>query len=204
MQKRIQRLANKIAPYLPEGISFAIAELIVKERVVVKITRPRLTKLGDYRPPFKNETHRISINGDMNKYSFLVTLLHEFGHLHTWNLQKNLENPHGKLWKSEFRKLLKEYLHVFPKDVQEGLENYLQNPKASSCSDEGLTRILNSYDDEVQTYLEEIPFNVPFRLAGGKEMIKKEKLRKRFKCEELGTKRIYLVNPLAEVDMLES
>jgi len=203
MESRVQTIANKIAAYLPDGTSHSIAALIIKERVVVKITRPRLTKLGDYRPPFKKETHRISVNGDLNIYSFLVTLLHEFAHLYTWNLQKNLENPHGKLWKSEFQKLLKEYLHVFPQDIQDGLDNYLKNPKASSCTDEKLTRILNSYDDNDQTYLEDIPFNVPFRLQGGKEMLKKEKLRKRFKCEEIRTKRIYLVNPLAEVHMLE-
>jgi len=204
MDSRVQTIASKIAAYLPDGVSYSIAELIIKERVVVKITRPRLTKLGDYRPPFKKETHRISINGDLNIYSFLVTLLHEFAHLYTWNLQKNLENPHGKLWKSEFRKLLQEYLHVFPQDIQDGLNNYLRDPKASSCTDEKLTRILNSYNDHVQTYLEDIPFDVPFSLEGGKRMMKKEKLRKRFKCEEIGTKRIYLVNPLAEVNMLEN
>ena len=202
IQSKREQIANKIGPYLPDGVSFKIAALIIDSRVVLRITKPRLTKLGDYRPPYGKETHRISVNGNLNKFSFLVTLLHEFAHLNAWNIQRNLDNPHGKVWKNEFSKLLLEYLAVFPSDIQNELSVYLRNPKASSCSDENLTRILSRYDTKKLLLLEDIPFDVPFVLPGGKRMIKKEKLRKRFKCKELETNRIYLVSPVAEVDII--
>lgn len=201
---RIERIANKIDPYLPEGIASDIAQKIIESKVIVRITRPRLSKMGDYRPPYNSDTHRISVNGDLNKYSFLVTLLHEFAHLEAWSIQRNLKKPHGIIWKSEFRKLLLRYLNVFPLDIKKGLSTYLNNPKASSCSDEKLTRLLSRYDEKRQIYLEDIPFNRPFELPGGKRMIKKEKLRKRFVCEEISTERIYFVSPIAEVDIIDT
>ena len=82
------------------------------------------------------------------------------------------------------------------------MENYFSKIKASSCTDENLVKILSRYDDKQVTYLENVPFGVPFELPGGKRMIKKEKLRKRFKCKELITNNIYLVSPVAEVDIL--
>ncbi|MEM7163100.1 MAG: SprT-like domain-containing protein [Bacteroidota bacterium] len=202
MKQKISILAQKIDPYVPDGIALQLAEMIVNERVVVRITRPRLTKMGDYRPPYKKESHRISINGDLNPFAFLVTFLHEFAHLYTWKIQHNLEHPHGKLWKSEFRKLLLKHVQVFPQDIQDALQSYIANPKASSCTDENLTRALSKYDENPQMLLEDIPFDVPFSLPGGRQMIKKEKLRKRFKCLDIESNREYLVSPIAEVNML--
>ncbi|NND77575.1 MAG: sprT domain-containing protein [Flavobacteriales bacterium] len=199
---KVDRIATKIAPYLPDGISHSIAKAIIEHRVVVRVTKPRASKLGDYRPPYNGDTHRISVNGDLNPYSFLVTLLHEFAHLEAWSIQKDLKNPHGKIWKQQFVQLLRQYMHVFPEDVQLGLKNYLANPKASSCSDEALTRVLNRYDERKQLYLEDIPYNEVFELQGGKRFIKREKLRKRYKCQEVGTNRIYYVSPVAEVDII--
>lgn len=163
---RVERIANKIGPYIPTGIAPSIAMRIVEYKVIVRITRPRLSKTGDYRPPYKGDTHRISVNGDLNSYSFLVTLLHEFAHLEAWSIQNDLKEPHGKIWKAEFRKLLLEYLDVFPIDIKKGLISYLQNPKASSCTDEKLTRLLSKYDEKRQVYLEDIPFNKAFILPG--------------------------------------
>ena len=46
------------------------------------------------------------MNGDLNPYSFLITTLHEFAHLHTFQQHGNRVNPHGDEWKTNFRKLL--------------------------------------------------------------------------------------------------
>ncbi len=40
--------------------------------------------LGDYRNSHAGKGHRISVNGNLNKYSFLITLLHELAHLFTY------------------------------------------------------------------------------------------------------------------------
>ena len=44
------------------------------------ISRARKTCLGNYR--FKNQQHFISVNGDSNPFSFLITLIHEIAHQH--------------------------------------------------------------------------------------------------------------------------
>ena len=40
--------------------------------------------------------HRISVNGNLNKYSFLITLIHELAHLLTFTQYKNRVDPHGR------------------------------------------------------------------------------------------------------------
>jgi len=42
-----------------------------------------------------------------------------------------------------------------------------------------------------------------FKLKDGRVFRKDEKLRKRFKCTEVKTKRIYLFSPVAEVEIVE-
>ena len=63
--------------YIPEPAVHTIAECIVSLDFKLKIKRARMTKYGDYRPPVKGLNHRISVNRDLNKYAFLLTLLHE-------------------------------------------------------------------------------------------------------------------------------
>ena len=42
-----------------------------------------------------------------------------------------------------------------------------------------------------------------FKLKNGRVFRKDEKLRKRYKCTEVKTKRIYLFSPVAEVELVE-
>ncbi len=96
--------------YLPEKAVPEILNWLENSNVQLKITRNRHTKLGDYRPPIKHKFHKISINYDLNKYNFLITLIHEFAHLNIWEQFKNRVKPHGKEWKEEYSKLLLPFL----------------------------------------------------------------------------------------------
>ena len=65
----------------PEGSADYAYDILWKYGIQLRIKKPRTTKLGDYRPPQPGEARRISINKDLNKFSFLVTFLHETAHL---------------------------------------------------------------------------------------------------------------------------
>jgi SprT protein len=137
----------------------------------------------------------------------LVTTVHEFAHLHTWNEHKQKAKPHGTEWKSNFKKMMQPFFEkdVFPADVKQAITGYLNNPAASSCSDLTLYRSLRKYDapKEYVFTVEKLPLKALFKLKDGRVFRKEEKLRKRYKCVEISSKRIYLFSPVAEVEVIE-
>ena len=188
--------------YLPQSTTETIYRWIAENRVELKIATGRSTKLGDYRAPHAGKGHRISINHDLNQYSFLITLVHEFAHLHTWERFGRRVKPHGLEWKLEFQRLMKPFLegNVFPPDVLRVLTVYMSNPAASSCTDTSLLKVLKQYDPDSSTWLlEDLPPRSLFRLGKDRIFSKGEKLRKRYKCLEINTKKVYFVSPVAEV-----
>ena len=72
---------QQLSLYLPEGAFEEVAAYLTEYKVHLTVTRERRTVLGDYRNSHANKNHRISVNGNLNKYSFIITLLHELGHL---------------------------------------------------------------------------------------------------------------------------
>ncbi len=194
--------------YVPADAAPLIGRWIDYFKCEFKISRNRNRKFGDYRPPFEGKGHRISVNYDLNPYAFLVTTVHEFAHLHTWNQHKQKAKPHGQEWKDNFKKMMQPFFEkaIFPDDVKRAIVSYLDNPAASSCSDLSLYRSLRKYDlpkDDVTT-VEKIPVKALFKLKDGRVFRKEEKLRKRFKCVEINSKRVYLFSPVAEVELLAS
>lgn len=200
--KRRSEVAEVFKKYLPEAFIEMVVELFLAHPVRFKIVNGRATKLGDFRAGIHGEKHRITVNGDLNPYAFLVTTLHEFAHLQTFEKFKGRVQPHGKEWKESYRDLLLPAIHSgqLPKDIENALVHSLSNTKASSCTDHGLSRVLKSYDrpKEGVVLLEQIPKNTTFEL-NGRRFIKGPLRRKRFVCQEVHSDRSYLVNALAEV-----
>jgi SprT protein len=190
--------------YLPPGTGEAVMSFLHRYHVHLTIARERKSILGDYRHRTREENHRISINGTLNKYSFLVTLLHELAHLLTFEQYGRSVSPHGKEWKNIYSQLLKDFLlnKVFPPDVEKELLLSLKNPAASSCAEEGLLRALRNYDEKTNGHqlVEELPAGAFFRIKDGRVFQKGEKLRKRFKCKEIATGKEYLFSPVYEVE----
>ncbi len=201
IEKR-DKLAKQLEEYLPDGFSIMVADLFLPIPVKFKIVNPRNTKLGDYRPAHNGQPHRITVNGNLNRYSFLITTLHEFAHLHAHVSYGRTIQPHGDEWKICYRKLLLPIIDskLLPKDIENALVNSLVNTKASSCSDIQLSRVLKNYDEQLDDIylLENIPYKTKF-ILNGKTFIKGELRRKRFICEEVSTKKKYLVYAIAEV-----
>ncbi|HWW39552.1 SprT-like domain-containing protein [Pedobacter sp.] len=194
-----------LTQYMPPAAAPLIAKWIDYFQCEFKISRNRATKLGDYRHPFKDSGHKISVNNDLNRYAFLVTTVHEFAHLLTWNEYKNKVKPHGQEWKNNFKRMMSPFLEqsVFPEDIQQAILTYLSNPSASSCTDLQLSRALKRYDQAYNSSrLEEIPLNTVFTIKDGRKFRKGERLRKRYRCLCLDNGNIYLFNPLAEVTLL--
>lgn len=206
MQNPVLRKRDKVLAgfkkFLPAGFEDIVVDLFLASPVRFKIVAPRKTKLGDFRTGFGLEKPIITVNGDLNPYSFLITTLHEFAHLHTYQQYGNRVNPHGDEWKANFRKLLIPVIHSgkLPKDIENALVDSLVSLKASSCSDHKLSRVLKNYDEAKEgiEILERLPKNTIFAL-NGREFIKGELRRKRFLCEETISKRMFLINSLAEV-----
>jgi SprT protein len=191
-----------LAQYMPPAAAPIIARWIDYFQCEFKISKNRSTKLGDYRHPFRTAGHRISVNNDLNHYAFLVTTVHEFAHLLTWNDHKNKVKPHGLEWKNNFKRMMHPFLEqeIFPEDVRRAISQYLANPSASSCTDLTLSRALQKYDQQnAGSRLEEIPLHTVFTIKDGRKFKKGERLRKRFRCTCLDNGHIYLFSPLAEV-----
>lgn len=193
--------------YLPDGSFEKVSEYLLRHKVHLTITRARKSVLGDYRNAVDNKNHRISVNGNLNRYAFLVTLLHELAHLFTFDRYGNRVAPHGKEWKQQFGLVLAEFitLSVFPADVQHALMQSLSNPAASSCADDRLLKVLRNYDPvkEGHILVEEVPAGQLFLIENGRLFRRGEKVRKRIKCEEVDTKKMYLFSPVYEVILLK-
>lgn len=196
------KIQQQLTQFVPAGFEEMVADLLFSAHVQFKIVRPRNTKLGDYRPAHAGKPHRITVNGNLNSYSFLITTLHEFAHLNTYLEFGRSVAPHGEEWKNHYRKLLVPALDkkLLPKDIEIALVNSLVNTKASSCADIPLMRVLKNYDTQQEevVFIENIEKNGRFLLQG-KEFIKGELRRKRFLCEEVSSKKKYLIHTLAEV-----
>ncbi|MDM1295119.1 sprT domain-containing protein [Sphingobacterium sp. N143] len=203
----MQDYSATLKKYMPEEAAPIISSWINHTGCLFKISRTRSTKLGDYRAPFKGSPHRISVNHDLNPYSFLITTIHEFAHLQTWNKYQHHVKPHGTEWKNNFKELMDPFLKldIFPVDISQAIKNYMANPAASSCTDLHLFRTLKAYDTVNATALtvESLEDGHFFRLKNGRSFQRIEKIRKRYKCMELTSKRMYLFNPIAEVFPLE-
>ena len=195
---------HQLKNFLPSGTFDAVIHYLHFYKIHLTITRQRKTVLGDYRHQTHVSNHRISVNGNMNPFAFLITLLHEIAHLLAFEQHGNRIAAHGREWKNIYAGLLKQFLEhkVFPPDIESELIRSLKNPAASSCAEDGLIRVLRKHDANTNGYtlVEEILSNGLFKLDDGRIFKRGEKQRKRFKCVEVKTGRIYLFSPVYEVE----
>lgn len=193
-----------LSPYVPDAALDYCSSLHSKFQFRLIIKNKRLTKLGDYKFDPRTGTHSISINNDLNPYSFLITYIHEVAHHATMLKFGRKVKPHGPEWKNEFKLLMLPILNhsVFPDELLRKIAAYLKNPKASSCNDHTLTKALSVYDNRNgQVFLSEIAHESRFQL--GKRAFKKRELRRtRFLCEEIKTGKKYLISKSALVNAI--
>jgi SprT protein len=199
---------NELDNFLPEGTYDAVIHYLQYYKVHLTVARERKSILGNYRHSSVNRNHQISVNGNLNKYEFLVTLLHELAHLLTFEQFGNRVQSHGKEWKMTYGKLLEQFIskNLFPDDIKEVLLKSLSNPAASSCAEDGLVRVLRKYDQQNTKIMlvEELPLKAVFALEDGRLFQKGNKLRKRYACTEIKTGKKYLFSPVYRVTLADN
>lgn len=195
-------MKDVLEKYLPPAAVDPAFELIKHYHVHLKVVNERVTRHGDYRKLPSGE-HRVTVNASLNRYRFLITLVHEIAHLVAFTKFGRTIKPHGEEWKYTFQRLMLPFLRpeIFPKDLLPLLALHFKNPKASSDTDAKLSLALKQFDPENdKNYIFEIPLGGTFRLYNGRVFKRGHKKVKRYECVELKTGKVYLFNPNAEVE----
>lgn len=196
---------------VPDRVLDRIAYACSEGDVRLKITRGRSSKTGDFRPPQKGKPCIITVNGNLNPYTCLITLVHELAHYQVYRGKHIVVNPfkkfrryspHGREWKETFRLLMFEYMTetVFPADVLDALIVYMENPTASTFANQKLMRALAKYDAPAGLVtVESLPDHAVFKTTTGRTFRKIGKKRTRYLCVCLDNRKQYLFSPIVQV-----
>ncbi len=197
-------MSNILEKYLPSHAVAPVFEMVRDSNVHLKIVNERVTRHGDYRR-MPDGVHQITVNANLNKYRFLITLVHEISHLVAFERFGRTIKPHGEEWKFTFQKLMLPFIRpeIFPVQLLPLIAKHFRNPKASSDTDARLSVALKKFDPENdKNYIFELPVGGLFKIYNGKVFKKGQKLRKRYECLEVSTGKVYLFQPNAEVELL--
>jgi hypothetical protein len=202
----MEKFKKILGKYIPESSLDLVSDWIIDNKIHLKITRSRKTKLGDYRPPVNGRGHIISFNHNLDQFTTLIILAHEVAHALIWIKFRNKVRPHGLEWKSVYRSLLGELMEkeIFPGSIQNALIDHLSKTHSSIVLDPALMRALQINDGHMgEKFLEDLPIETLFIASNGKTYRKGEKLRKRYKCLCISNKRLYLFTPAARVQLVD-
>lgn len=198
-------MSEVLQKYLPEHAVQLSFELIKSNHVHLKIVNERKTRHGDYRKGVSGK-HEITVNANLNKYRFLITLIHEIAHLVAFEKFGRNILPHGVEWKMTFQRLMVPFIRpeIFPHTVLPLVANHFRNPTASSDTDARLSFALKQFDERKPDvhYIHEVPNGGFFRIKNGKTFQKIGVRVKRFECIEVASGRLFLFNPNAEVEII--
>ncbi|MDB5232121.1 MAG: hypothetical protein JWN76_2926 [Chitinophagaceae bacterium] len=205
----VEHPMKALEEFVPEGSFEQVVHYLNFYKVHLTVTKARRSVLGDYRHPFRGKAHRITVNGNLNQYEFIITLLHELAHLLTFEQFGNKAEVHGPEWKKTYSQLLTDFveLKIFPGDIEKALKKSIRNPSATANGETELLLILRQYDRHKKPgmhMIQELPGGSIFQTHDGRTFRKGEQLRKRFRCIEIKTGLIYLFSPVYEVRVVGS
>ena len=191
--------------YIPEHAVKPVFTMIVDNQVHLKIVNERQTRHGDYRKAI-NGKHEITVNSNLNKYRFLITLVHEISHLVAFEKFGSNIKPHGNEWKHTFQRMMIPFIRpeIFPNQILPLIANHFKNPTASSDTDARLAFALKQFDERKPDvyYIHEVPSGSYFRIKNGRIFQKKGLRVKRYECLEVNSGRLFLFNANAEVEIV--
>ena len=190
----------KVFEKIPEASSEYVKSLIFYENLTIKLKKSRKTKHGDFSVK-KNGLCKITINDDLNQYRFLITLIHEISHYIAYKNYGTYIKPHGVEWKNIFKNLLLPIINpeIIPNDVLKPLAIYAKNPKASSDTDLNLSLALNRYNINQCDYVFNLSNGSVFKASNERVYVMIKKLRKRYECMDIITKKLYLFSPNVKI-----
>ena len=191
--------------FIPSGTFDYVYSFLEHYHIKLSITKERKTKYGDYRPPQRGQTHRISVNGNLNQYHFLLTLIHEIAHLVAFDEYGFGIQTHGNEWKKTYQNMMGPLLNdqVFPLDLLPAVKASLQNVKSSSCYDPNLALALRAYDSKpIGTFIKDLAIGSEFKAPDNNTYKLLSKRRTRYEAMEILTNKRYLFPELYEVEKL--
>jgi SprT protein len=197
-----KKLYGILVSHVPENAVHYCLDLWTSIPFHFKVARKRNTKLGDYRHDRRNASHTITINHDLNSYSFLITYIHEVAHLLTTERSRRKVSPHGTEWRANFKELMEPVLTdlIFPTDVLGPLQKHMKNPKASTYADPKLVSALRKYDRHGDDLIPLSALEEGDIFEFNQRVYKKLNLRRtRVMCQESASSRKYLISKMALV-----
>ena len=193
---------NEVLDYVPKTSIDLVENLINEDNLIIKVVNVRKTKHGDFRR-LKGGSNQITINLISNPYRFLITLIHELAHFKVSQNSKIMIRPHGNEWKHTFKLMMLPFLNnlIFPDNILSKLAKYLKNPSATTDSNVDLVISLSRYDvkKDSNIFLFDILNDELFQHNENRIFKKIGKLRKRYICEEIETRKKYLFSPVSRV-----
>jgi len=189
-----------LSPFFHDSVVDYVSDLLDNQSIQFKISKPRKTKLGDYRRMYNSEIGFISINNNLNPVQFIVTTLHEIAHHITHNKFGNKVKPHGIEWKIEYKNLFIPLLvsNHFDSNLKRVFAAHLKNPKATSYSDKYLNDYLKVTFQLSQKRVKDVPLDETFSI-GKRKFVKIKKLRTRYLCNDLQNGKKYLIHGHTEL-----
>lgn len=185
---------------LPKGTHRVVNQWLGHVDVEILITGPRRSKLGDFRVVPNGRRNRISINGDLEPFQFLITMAHEIAHAQVWQSTRRRQAPHGVRWQKAFGGLLLELsqLDALPQLFRVAIHNHAHAPTSSTGRDLALMQALRALEATDETWLDEVSIGAVFKFRG--QRFKKLKTnRTRCKCLHLGNQLQYTIAKTAAV-----
>jgi hypothetical protein len=200
-------------PYKPETLEGVLTRfpdqaqqlargLFNEYHFLFRITTPRKTRLGCFKGVRYGARPVIHVNSDLGQYTFLLVFLHELAHLVVMKKHGRKARPHGFEWKTAYRNLMQPFFNegVFPPSLITELHRYFIKTPATFHRDASLINTLASLEGgETMLTVGDVPLNSTFTLMSGRQFVKLEKLRTRYKCFCPATRKYYLVPKSAQV-----
>lgn len=195
---------NFVKKHLPKKESFDFfVSLVDGYNLKLIISETRKTKLGDYRSPFKDKGHLISVNGDLEKNHFYLTLLHEVAHMFVFDTYGSSVMPHGKQWKEVLSFVLTKALdnNTFDSSWNKNIVEIIKNPKSSSMLHTGVANEWKKGRANAHhLYIADLKDGEDFILLANNKAYKKIKqLRSNYLCIETETRKEFRVSAYATV-----
>jgi SprT protein len=186
----------------PEQARLMAQDLFSEYHFLFRITAPRKTRLGCFKGARYGARPVIHVNSDLGPYTFLLVFLHELAHLAVMKQFGRKAKPHGAEWKNAYRNLVQPFFNeqVFPPALTIELHRYFIKTPATFHHDTRLINALLSIEGGIEIVtVNDVPLNSTFTLVSGRQFVKLEKLRTRYKCFCPKTRKYYLVPKSAQV-----
>lgn len=196
-------LIKNLTTYISEDAAVYIEKITRGLTLKIRVTKERESKYGDYLQSVNGKPQRITVNGNLDKFSFLITFLHELAHLKAFEEYGNKIKAHGTEWKLMFFEIINNSLNhkLFPDEIAGVIkEQYIIKKDLSFYSRVKITDSINKYlNITIPKRLEDFPINSSVELINGMHVKIIEAKRTRFLCKCINDNKMYYVQKKIEV-----